>query len=98
MVFNQVTFYQPCCICETLISAQMYVMCCKEGRMSSKESKSYSKEKFFKKRESEHQNLTFTAKIQNLLDVKYVYKNKSRTQQDIQMFQTPNNICAKMLK
>lgn len=32
--------YQPCCICETLISAQVNVLFCKEGRVSSKESKS----------------------------------------------------------
>lgn len=48
-MINQVTFYQPCCVCETLISAQMYILCCKEGSMTSKESKSYSEKKLKKK-------------------------------------------------
>lgn len=65
--------------------------------MSSKERKSYSEERFKKKRKREikHQHLVFTAKIQNLLDIKYIAKDKSRTQQDIRIlkllaFDTPN--------
>lgn len=61
IAISQVTSYQPCTICETLVSAQMNVLCCKEGRMSSKESKSYNEDKL--KKEIKHQHLILTTKF-----------------------------------
>lgn len=81
IVISQVTSYQPCGICETLISAQMNVLCCKEGRMSSKESKSYNEDKLKKKKKL---NIS-TSYLQPSFHAKGIHSNKTKSQQGIQM-------------